>query len=165
MYSSTDRVIKGDRPHSRTYSMEAQAKLLCLQECGALQHGSQTRIVTLRLHLRYCRAQEKRPQVIDLERLRDQPCMRALAIEIMSRFEALQSLDSATHWDTFKEETLEAARRTVGFHPWSDRSSHSQEKLSAVSESHAARLERDKCIIVNISEKVRLSFRPTGRTL
>ena len=52
-------------------------------------------------------------------------------------------MDSATDWDTFKEETLEAARRTVGFRPRSGGGSPSAETLAAVEESRAARLAGD----------------------
>ena len=53
------------------------------------------------------------------------------------------SLDSTTDWDTFKEKTLEAAGRTVGFHPQGGESSLSAETLAAGNQSRAARLEGD----------------------
>ena len=63
-------------------------------------------IATLRLRFRCRKARGQRPQVLDLEKLRDQACMCAFAIDIRNPFDALQSMDSATDWDTLKEEAL-----------------------------------------------------------
>ena len=65
-------------------------------------------------------------------------------IEIRNRFDALQSLDSAADWATFKEETLEAGRQTVIFRPRSGRNSLSAEILAALDESFAARMVEDR---------------------
>ena len=53
-------------------------------------------------------------------------------------------MDSAIDWDTFKEETLEAARRTVGIRPRSNKSSVLVETLAAINESCTARLAGDR---------------------
>ena len=50
------------------------------------------------------------PQVLVLERLRDQACKSAFALEIENRFDAPPVLGLCTDWDTYKEETLDAAR-------------------------------------------------------
>ena len=67
-------------------------------------------IARLRLSFRCCRARGPRPQVLVLERLWDQACKSAFMIEIENRFDALPVLGLCTDWDTFKGETLEAAR-------------------------------------------------------
>ena len=101
-------------------------------------------IATLRLRFRCRRARGQGPPVLDLERLRNQACKSAFAVEIENRFDALQSLDSATDWDTFKEETLEAARLAVGTRPRGGRTLVSAETLAIVDESRAARLMGDR---------------------
>ena len=66
-----------------------------------------------------------RLQVIDPESLQDQGCKSAFH----NCFDALQSLDCATDWNAFKEETLEVPKLTFGTHPRSVRSSISTETL------------------------------------
>ena len=65
----------------------------------------------------------KRLQVPDLETLQGQACKITFPIKTAKRIESLQSLDLVTDRDNFKGETLEAARRTVGFRTQGDRSS------------------------------------------
>ena len=67
-------------------------------------------VATLRIRFRCRRAREPRPQVLDLKRLWDQACKSAFMIEIENRFDAFPVLGLCTDWDTFKGETLEAAR-------------------------------------------------------
>ena len=65
-------------------------------------------------------------------------------MEIRNRFDAHQSLESPTDWDSFKEETLEAARQTIEIRPRNGGGSLSAEVLAAGDESYAARLVGDK---------------------
>ena len=65
--------------------------------------------------------------------------MSVLAVDIVSPFDTLQSLDSATDLDTFIEETMKAAGLADRTRPWKVRSSVSAKTLAIVDESCAAR--------------------------
>ena len=69
-------------------------------------------IASLRYHFRSFEV-----KLLDLEKLRDQTCKSASAVEIGNRFDTLQSFHSASDRDTFKGEPLEAGRQTIGFCP------------------------------------------------
>ena len=69
--------------------------------------------------------------------IRDPACPSAFTVEIMNHFDALQLLDSAIDWDTFKDET-------VGTYRLRDGNSVSVETLVIVDDRRAARLSGDR---------------------
>ena len=70
-------------------------------------------ITTTRLSFRWRRGRGWRPLVLNLEKLREQACKSAFAVEIDNSFNYLQSPDTMTDRNTFKEYTLEAAKLVV----------------------------------------------------
>ena len=71
-------------------------------------------------------------------------CAQKYAVIVSNRFGVLDTLEDLEElWDTFKRETLEAAKECTGEHPRSRRGFTSVETLESIEESRAARLAGD----------------------
>ena len=71
-------------------------------------------------------------------------CAQEYAVAVSNRFEVLGTLeDPGELWDTFKCETLKAAKDCIGERPRSRSGVASRETLETIEESRAARLAGD----------------------
>ena len=76
-----------------------------------------------------------------LEKLKDLTCAHEYAVAVSNRFDVLGALgDPVELWDTFKRETLQAAKECIGERPRSRRGFVSTETLEKIEESRAAGL-------------------------
>ncbi|KAG0710017.1 hypothetical protein GWK47_023656 [Chionoecetes opilio] len=76
-----------------------------------------------------------------IEKLKDLTCAHEYAVAVSNRFDVLGALgDPVELWDTFKRETLQAAKECIGERPRSRRGFVSTETLEKIEESRAARL-------------------------
>ncbi|KAG0724748.1 LINE-1 retrotransposable element ORF2 protein [Chionoecetes opilio] len=74
-------------------------------------------------------------------KLKDLTCAHEYAVAVSNRFDVLGALgDPVELWDTFKRETLQAAKECIGERPRSRRGFVSTETLEKIEESRAARL-------------------------
>ena len=72
-------------------------------------------IATLKLHVKSRKPPRCDHIVFHLEKLKDLPCAQEFAVKVSNRFGALDTLeDPGELWDTFKRETLEAAKECIG---------------------------------------------------
>ena len=79
-----------------------------------------------------------------LEKLKDLTCAQEYAVTVSNRFGALDTLeDHEELWETFKRETLEAAKECIGERPRSRNRFTSVETVERIDESRAARLAGD----------------------
>ncbi|KAG0721658.1 Ribulose-phosphate 3-epimerase [Chionoecetes opilio] len=75
------------------------------------------------------------------KKLKDLTCAHEYAVAVSNRFDVLGALgDPVELWDTFKRETLQAAKECIGERPRSRRGFVSTETLEKIEESRAARL-------------------------
>ncbi|KAG0727408.1 Craniofacial development protein 2 [Chionoecetes opilio] len=119
-----------------------------LQNCrvywSAEFFGTDHRLVaaTLKLHVKSRRISRGNHTVFHLEKLKDLTCAHEYAVAVSNRFDVLGALgDPVELWDTFKRETLQAAKECIGErHPRSRRGFVSTETLEKIEESRAARL-------------------------
>ena len=76
-----------------------------------------------------------------LEKLKDSSCAHEYAVTVTNRFEMLDALEYPVElWNTFKRETLEAARGCVKGRPRSWGGFASAETMDSIEKSRAARL-------------------------
>ncbi|KAG0722413.1 hypothetical protein GWK47_006041 [Chionoecetes opilio] len=118
-----------------------------LQNCRVYRSaeffGTDHRLVvaTLKLHVKSRRISRGNHTVFHLEKLKDLTCAHEYAVAVSNRFDVLGALgDPVELWDTFKRETLQAAKECIGERPRSRRGFVSTETLEKIEESHAARL-------------------------
>ena len=104
-------------------------------------------VVTLKLHVKSRKISRCDHNVFHLEKLKDSSCAHEYAVTVTNRFEVLNALeDSVELWDTFKRETLEAAKGCAVGRPRSWAGFASAETLDSIEKSCTARLagSRDK---------------------
>ncbi|KAG0715480.1 Craniofacial development protein 2 [Chionoecetes opilio] len=118
-----------------------------LQNCRVYRSaeffGTDHRLVvaTLKLHVKSRRISRGNHTVFHLEKLKDLTCAHEYAVAVSNRFDVLGALgDPVELWDTFKRETLQAAKECIGERPRSRRGFVSTETLEKIEESRAARL-------------------------
>ncbi|KAG0713853.1 hypothetical protein GWK47_015271 [Chionoecetes opilio] len=118
-----------------------------LQNCRVYRSaeffGTDHRLVvaTLKLHVKSRRISRGNHTVFHLEKLKDLTCAHEYAVAVSNRFDVLGALgDPVELWDTFKRETLQAAKECIGERPRSRRDFVSTETLEKIEESRAARL-------------------------
>ena len=98
-------------------------------------------VATLRLRIKSRRLSRCNQTVFHLEKLKDLVCAQEYAVAVSNRFNVLGSLEDPVElWDTFKRETLEAAKEYIGERPRSRSGFASEETLENIEESRAARL-------------------------
>ncbi|KAG0711895.1 LINE-1 retrotransposable element ORF2 protein [Chionoecetes opilio] len=98
-------------------------------------------VATLKLHVKSRRISRGNHTVFHLEKLKDLTCAHEYAVAVSNRFDVLGALgDPVELWDTFKRETLQAAKECIGERPRSRRGFVSTETLEKIEESRAARL-------------------------
>ncbi|KAG0721870.1 Ankyrin repeat and SOCS box protein 3 [Chionoecetes opilio] len=104
--------------------------------------GTDHRLVaTLKLHVKSRRISRGNHTVFHLEKLKDLTCAHEYAVAVSNRFDVLGALgDPVELWDTFKRETLQAAKECIGERPRSRRGFVSTETLEKIEESRTARL-------------------------
>ena len=79
-----------------------------------------------------------------LEKLKDLTCAEEYAVTVANRSEALDTLEDPEElWDTFKCDTLEAAKECIGERLRSRSGFTSVETLESIEESRAARVAGD----------------------
>ncbi|KAG0726185.1 LINE-1 retrotransposable element ORF2 protein [Chionoecetes opilio] len=118
-----------------------------LQNCRVYRSaeffGTDHRLVvaTLKLHVKSRRISRGNHTVFHLEKLKDLTCAHEYAVAVSNRFDVLGALgDPVELWDTFKRETLQAAKECIGERPRSRRGFVSTETLEKIEESRAAGL-------------------------
>ncbi|KAG0730476.1 Transposon TX1 uncharacterized protein [Chionoecetes opilio] len=118
-----------------------------LQNCRVYRSaeffGTDHRLVvaTLKLHVKSRRISRGNHTVFHHEKLKDLTCAHEYAVAVSNRFDVLGALgDPVELWDTFKRETLQAAKECIGERPRSRRGFVSTETLEKIEESRAARL-------------------------
>ena len=75
-----------------------------------------------------------------LEKLKDLTSAQEYAVTISNRFGVLDTVeDPEKLWDSFKHETLEAAKECIGEHPRSQSGFTSVETLESIGQSYVAR--------------------------
>ncbi|KAG0719085.1 Pentatricopeptide repeat-containing protein 2, mitochondrial [Chionoecetes opilio] len=75
------------------------------------------------------------------QKLKDLTCAHEYAVAVSNRFDVLGALEDPVElWDTFKRETLQAAKECIGELPRARRGFVSTETLENIEESHAAML-------------------------
>lgn len=98
-------------------------------------------VATLRIHIRSKKIPRCNSPRLHLEKLRDPVCAQEYAVTVSNRFGVLGALeDPGELWDAFKRETLKAAEECVGQRPRSRSGVASEETLTTIEESRAARL-------------------------
>ncbi|KAG0710377.1 Craniofacial development protein 2 [Chionoecetes opilio] len=95
-------------------------------------------VATLKLHVKSRRISRGNHTVFHLEKLKDLTCVHEYAVAVSNRFDVLGALgDPVELWDTFKRETLQAAKECIGERPRSRRGFVSTETLEKIEESSA----------------------------
>ena len=75
-------------------------------------------VASLKLHIKSRKPPRRNHTVFHLEKLKDLTCAQEYAVTVSNRFGVLDTLeDSEELWDTFKRETLEAAKECIGERP------------------------------------------------
>ena len=98
-------------------------------------------IATLRLHIKSQGLSRGNAPALHLDRLKDLQCAEQFSIAVSNRFEVLGALEDPVElWDTFKRETLLAAKDCIGERPRSRSGFASEEALECIEESRTARL-------------------------
>ena len=111
-------------------------------------------VATLKLHLKSRMISIYDHNVFHLEKLNEN------AVTVSNRFEVLDLLeDPVDLWDTFKRETLEAARGCVGWRPRSQGGLASAETLDSIEKSRAARLAGSRDQYRALSRRTRTLLR------
>ncbi|KAG0716589.1 DNA repair protein RAD50 [Chionoecetes opilio] len=107
-----------------------------LQNCRVYRSaeffGTDHRLVvaTLKLHVKSRRISRGNHTVFHLEKLKDLTCAHEYAVAVSNQFDVLSALgDPVELWDTFKRETLQAAKECIGERPRSRRGFVSTETL------------------------------------
>ena len=100
-------------------------------------------VASLKLHIKSRKPPKCNHTVFHLEKL-DLTCAQEYAVTVSNRFGVLDTLEDPEElWDTFKRETLEAAKECIGERPRSRSGFTSVETLESIEESRAARLAGD----------------------
>ncbi|KAG0729222.1 hypothetical protein GWK47_030777 [Chionoecetes opilio] len=100
--------------------------------------GHRLVVATLKLHVKSRRISRGNHSVFQLK---DLTCAHEYAVAVSNRFDVLGALgDPVELWDTFKRETLQAAKECIGERPMPRRGFVSTETLEKIEESRAARL-------------------------
>ena len=101
-------------------------------------------VALLKLHIKSRKPPRRNHTVFHLEKLKDLKCAQDYAVTVTNRFGVLNTLENPEElWDSFKRETLEAAKECIGEHPRSRSGFTSVETLESIKESRAARLAGD----------------------
>ena len=117
-------------------------------------------VATLKLHVRTRMSPRCNHTVFHLERLKDLTCAQEYAVAVSNRFEVLDTLEDPVElWDTFKRETLEAAKGCIGERPRSRGGFASRETLDSIEESRAARLAGNRDQYRTLSRRTRAFLR------
>ena len=117
-------------------------------------------VATLKLHVKSRRIPRCNHTVFHLEKLKDLTCAHEYAVTVSNRFEVLDTLEDPVElWDTFKRETLEAARGCIGERPRSRGGFASAETLDSIEESRAARLAGNRDQYRALSRRTRTLLR------
>ena len=98
-------------------------------------------VATLKLHVKSSKISRCHQTVFHLEKLKDLTCAHEYAVTVSNRFSVLGDLEDPVElWDTFKRETLEAAKECIGERPRSRSGFVSREALENIEKGRAARL-------------------------
>ena len=98
-------------------------------------------VATLRIRIRSRKLPRCNFPKFHLEKLKDPVCAQEYAVTVSNRFGVLGALEDPEElWDTFKRETLKAAEECIGERPRSRSGVASEETLTTIEESRAARL-------------------------
>ncbi|KAG0712627.1 Sodium/glucose cotransporter 4 [Chionoecetes opilio] len=90
-------------------------------------------VATLKLHVKSRRISRGNHTVFHLEKLKDLTCAHEYAVAVSNRFDVLGALEDPVElWDTFKRETLQAAKECIGERPRSRRCFVSTEMLENI---------------------------------
>ena len=90
----------------------------------------------------------------------DLTCTHEYAVTVSNRFEVLDTLEDPEElWDTFKCETLEAAKECIGERPRSQSGFTSVKTMENIEESHTARLAGDHDQYRALSHRTRTLLR------
>lgn len=117
-------------------------------------------VASLRLHVKSRRLSRCNQPAFHLEKLKDLACAQEYAVAVSNRFNVLSSLEDPVElWDTFKRETLEAAKECIGERPRSRSGFASEETLENIEESRAARLAGDRGRYRVLSRRTRALLR------
>ncbi|KAG0723374.1 Craniofacial development protein 2 [Chionoecetes opilio] len=93
-------------------------------------------VATLKLHVKSRRISRGNHTVLHLEKLKDLTCAHEYAVAVSNQFDVLGALgDPVELWDTFKRETLQAAKDCIGERPRSRRGFVSTETLEKIEKS------------------------------
>ena len=102
-------------------------------------------VATLRLHIKSRKISRCHQTVFHLEKLKDLTCAHEYAVTVSNRFSVLDALEDPVElWDTFKRESLEAAKECIGERPRSRSGFVSRETMENIEKSRAARLAGDR---------------------
>ena len=117
-------------------------------------------VATLKLHVKSRRIPRCDHTVFHLEKLKDLACAHEYAVTVSNQFEVLGTLEDPVElWDTFKRETLNAAKRCIGERPRSRGGFVSAETLENIEKSRAARLAGSRDQYRTLSRRSRTLLR------
>ncbi|MEL6802745.1 MAG: reverse transcriptase domain-containing protein, partial [Bacteroidota bacterium] len=117
-------------------------------------------VATLKLHVKSRRIPRCNDTAFHLEKLKDPTCAHEYAVTVSNRFNVLSTLEDPVElWDTFKRETLEAAKECIGERPRSRGGFVSEEALANIEESRAARLTGSRDQYRALSRRTRALLR------
>ena len=117
-------------------------------------------VASLKLHVKSKKLSGCNQPVLHLEKLKDLECAQEYAVSVSNRFEVLGALDDPVElWDTFKRETLQAAKECVGERPRQRGGVASAGTLENIEESRAARLAGDRARYRALSRRTRTLLR------
>ena len=145
-YSNTGRGVAKEIDHilvSTRWRILRNCRVYRSAEFFATDH--RLVIATLRLHIRSQRRSGCNVPALHLDRLKDLQCAEEFSVAVSNRFEVLGSLEDPVElWDTFKRETLQAAKDCIGERPRSRSGFASEETLECIEESRTARLSGNR---------------------